>query len=241
MISALVCFSVILTALASYFALVEPENIDIHSSITEGDNKPGLIKCSSALLEKAKKKFRTLTLPEILLIIGFSLISGAAAYRLFILEIGILPCAKILFAFITCSCAAIIDAKERRIPNMLILILLGMRLMLIPLDFIIYGGSDGWRLLLMSAIGGGAALAVLFLFSVLSKGGFGMGDVKLCGAIGFAAGLSAVMYSVVFGMVLCAMFAVILLVIKKKTLKDQLAFAPFIYLGMAVCIALGRV
>ena len=187
------------------------------------------------------ERFSRMSRKTILFLICSLVLHGLMAVRLAFLGLSALPIIKIMLSLICCAAAAAVDYREKRIPNQLVLTLSGLRLLLIPVDFLVFGGTEGLHLILMSLIGGAVPLMVLFLFSVLSKGGFGMGDVKLCTAIGFMSGLASVAYPVLFGIILCAVFSVVMMIAKKKTLKDQLPFGPFIYLGMLISIGLGRV
>lgn len=140
----------------------------------------------------------------------------------------------ILFSWIL----AYIDRRERIVPNhLVVMILLVASLFLIlrisgnfPLAF-------GYVLTSLTGMlfGGG-----IFLISrVFSKKGVGMGDIKLLAAMGFYLGL----YSIV-GVLMIALFVVsgtglYLIFIKKRSIKDELPFAPFIAIGVTVGILLG--
>ena len=84
--------------------------------------------------------------------------------------------------------ATITDLRSRRIPNWLVLPFL-------VAGFAVSGWTHGWHGILQSLAG----LAVgAFLFTILSlMGGMGMGDVKLCAAIGVWIGPSQMLTALV--------------------------------------------
>lgn len=67
-----------------------------------------------------------------------------------------------------------------------------------------------------------------------------MGDVKLVAAMGYLSGIAASFYSFFFATVLCLIVTLVLLISKRKKLKDELPFGPFLYLGYVLAIILGK-
>lgn len=78
-------------------------------------------------------------------------------------------------------------------------------------------------------------LYVLALF-----GGFGGGDVKLMFAAGFFLGWKAVVAGFFVGIIIGAVYAVYLLIKKLKGMKAEIAFGPFLCLGMAIAAIAGE-
>lgn len=78
-------------------------------------------------------------------------------------------------------------------------------------------------------LGGG----LLLLVSLLTKGGFGGGDIKLMAGLGLFYGLIGTV-TVLFIAVLAALFAG--LALRRKRKEYRLPFAPFLLLG---CFAAG--
>lgn len=128
---------------------------------------------------------------------------------------------------------AIIDWKTHLIPNVSILISLCVGAVLMICEFVIYRG-EAVSTLISCALGLLCCLVVFYVLARLTKGGISMGDVKLIAVIGWILGLSSVLVIVLFAMILCAVIGIFLMISKKKHKNDQLAFAPFLFLGYSV-------
>lgn len=124
--------------------------------------------------------------------------------------------------------AALTDLRTRRIPNALTLPGTLVALVAIPL----LGVHSPLAVL------GGAGLAILLtgLAFVLSRGGFGMGDVKLSMLIGAVLGVAAVP---AFLSVACAlgMVGALVALARGGDRHTTLAFGP--YLAIAACVMWG--
>lgn len=71
-------------------------------------------------------------------------------------------------------------------------------------------------------------------------GGFGGGDVKLMFAAGFLLGWKATVAGFFIGIIIGAVYAVYLLIKKLKGMKAEVAFGPFLCIGMAVAAVAGE-
>lgn len=77
-----------------------------------------------------------------------------------------------------------------------------------------------------------AVPAVLLLISIpFGKGAFGGGDVKLLVSVGLMAGPMRLMTGVVSGILLAGIVLVVLLVLRRITLKTYVPFGPFLIAG----------
>lgn len=74
----------------------------------------------------------------------------------------------------------------------------------------------------------------ILLIILATKGAMGAGDMKLCALIGAYFGAAASLMSFLLGVILCGVFALIMLAVKKMNLKSRLAFAPFILIALAL-------
>lgn len=82
-----------------------------------------------------------------------------------------------------------------------------------------------------SILGAACGGLVLFLLWFFSKGSIGFGDVKLivlCGALSGFPGIFSLLFRSMF---LAMLYSVILLIKKKASLKTELPFVPFLFLG----------
>jgi leader peptidase (prepilin peptidase)/N-methyltransferase len=96
---------------------------------------------------------------------------------------------------------------------------------------------------LLRALLGGLALAALYgVLWFLRPEAMGLGDVKLAGLIGMAAGAlgwQAWTVAAIGGQVLGALYAVILLLAGRATRDTQFPFGPFMLLGALTALCLG--
>ena len=103
------------------------------------------------------------------------------------------------------------------------------------LDFVFR--NDAFRGQLLSGLIGLAGFLVFFyVMARITRGGIGMGDVKLIAAEGWMIGFSITLTSVFFSMIACSVAAVILMVGKKKTKQDQVPFGPFLFFGYIISL-----
>ena len=145
---------------------------------------------------------------------------------------------KVFLVYVIFSLSVLTDLKFYRIPNIFpITLIVGRIVLFIPEYFC--RKEVFLDLLKESLLGGTISLIILLIVSLISKGGFGMGDVKLLAAEGCMMGLYGVINTLLYALVCCAAGALLLLVSHKKTLKDKIPFAPFIYAGFVICVAMG--
>ncbi len=86
------------------------------------------------------------------------------------------------------------------------------------------------------------AIGVFFwLLIVVTKGkGMGGGDVKLAFFIGLVNGFPLNIVAIVLGFVIGALYSGILMLVKRKSLKDVIPFGPFLILGSALTFVFGQ-
>ena len=168
-----------------------------------------------------------------LALIGVTLISS-------ILLLGstsnLLNYAKLILLLGILQMAAIVDFKKKIIPNLLIALGIGIRLVIYVLEFILVR-EDFFAIMINDLIGFGIGFGLLFIVALISRGGLGFGDVKLFGVIGLMSGAIGTYSTLLFSMVFSAVISIVLLLLKKKGRKDSIAFGPCILLGYLVVIA----
>ena len=96
-----------------------------------------------------------------------------------------------------------------------------------------------WRIQPIESVLLGMSVGVaLLFFSVLTGGKIGSGDAVLLIVTGIYLGLEQNLELFFCGLLLCSVWALALLVIRKKSRKDSIPFVPFLlaaYMGMLVC------
>ena len=133
--------------------------------------------------------------------------------------------------------AAFIDFKHRKIPNRLILAMLGTW-GLIMMPQLVMRSGEAVDLLINSGlgflVGGGLFLAVY----IISRKGLGGGDVKFMAASGLYMGLFGIIPVIVYGMLLAAVTGGVLMLLKRVGRKDTMPLVPFLYVGILLTVFL---
>jgi leader peptidase (prepilin peptidase)/N-methyltransferase len=124
--------------------------------------------------------------------------------------------------------ASIIDIRERRIPDKLVLTGTAAGLGFSLLDPQIE--------LSTSLMGGMTAGLVLLLVHYITKGSLGLGDVKLFGCSGIYLGFEGIVSAMLISTVLSGFFSLILICINRDNKKREIPFAPFILAGVLIVI-----
>lgn len=145
---------------------------------------------------------------------------------------------RYLILMYTLPVLAWIDKKEKKIPNRILGILTLIRCVILTVEIISY--TSMWGEFLTHAIWGGTFSFVLMIAAYyISKKAVGMGDVKLFTVMGFYLGFS-LNYTVLFvSLLLAALYAVWNMLRKKLTAKDEIAFGPFVAIGLWAVLILG--
>lgn len=147
----------------------------------------------------------------------------------------ILNMSKMFVSLFCLTGAACVDFREHRIPNIFPLFMAGLGIVFLTLGFIL--SQDGAVSYVISSIFATVCTALcLLIASLLTKHGIGAGDIKLLCALSIIGGANVVGGTVFFGMIICALTAAVLLISKKKNMKESLPFGPFIYLGFIISV-----
>lgn len=135
----------------------------------------------------------------------------------------------LMMSYITVLGAAVIDYKLHVIPNVFPVFLMAGKALVILYELCCTGNVK-WDII-SSLTGFGACFAVMIIAGTFTRGGIGKGDVKLLASIGFACGAYPVFVTLTIALLYCAVVSVLLIIIKKLSMKDSLPFGPFIFLG----------
>ena len=177
------------------------------------------------------KKFRLLIF--VALVVEITL---AAEFTIF--SYSILKTIRYLLLIGVLFLIAWIDQHEKKIPNRLRLFLLWGRIFLLLLEWLVFP-SMGLSLLISSALGMLLGGGLFLLAHFIARGGIGMGDVKLFGVIGCYAGAGTIMPLIFLTIMISAVYSIVLLLLKKIKLKEELPFAPFVLIGTILTLAIG--
>jgi leader peptidase (prepilin peptidase) / N-methyltransferase len=131
----------------------------------------------------------------------------------------------------------VIDYEHHRLPNRLVYPAGAAAVVLLAVAAAI---RHEWGDYLRAIEGGVAAYAVLFALMLISPRSFGWGDVRLGGVLGAYLGYHswiAVYYGIFAGFVLGALAAIVLLGMRRATMKTAMAFGPVLLLGALVVLA----
>lgn len=126
-----------------------------------------------------------------------------------------------------------IDMEHQRVLNSISYPAIGIALLFIPL-FHFY---TPWTYVLGGLVGFG----ILFLIALLSSGAMGMGDVKLALFIGLITGYPGIVLTLFLAFVAGGLIAGVLLLLDEITLKDPIAFGPFLAFGGMITLLYGDI
>ncbi len=143
----------------------------------------------------------------------------------------------------------VIDVRSRRLPNVLVMpgyFVAAVTLILVAATSSEFQSSAGAPPLAVVPAALGALISAaaygLFLWALSIAGGMGMGDVKLAGVLGAAAGLigpTAAVLSPVLAFVLGGLVSAAILISRRGTRRTRIPFGPFMLAGFWVAVTSG--
>jgi leader peptidase (prepilin peptidase)/N-methyltransferase len=90
-----------------------------------------------------------------------------------------------------------------------------------------------------AAIGCAIGLVLFLLIALLSRGGMGLGDVKMAALMGIMLGYPNVLVAIFLAIIAGGLMAIVLLVSRKKGRKQAIPFGPFLALGTVLALIWG--
>ena len=145
--------------------------------------------------------------------------------------------AGMIFFMNTMFLITVKDIKQRIIPNSLVLALIAARL-LTSVAAGISGGNVKTELL-KAAAGMICGFIITGIAAVIPGKGMGAGDVKMYAAIGAFAGLTGVMDILIYTCLLCSVTGMVIIAVRKCSVKTFLPMAPFAYAGTIIYVITG--
>lgn len=206
----------------------EGETLDIAQNAPE---KKGII-------QRLREFFRSLTLKKWIVLATSAALTGITCFAVQSYGLETVETVKVIVCTQLLMAASMIDFFIKIIPNKLTLTMLVFGVMFLIAEFA-FMRDNFQELFLAALIGLIASFVILLIMSLATKGGLGMGDVKLISAVGFLIGIAGVFYSLTYGLLLCLAVSLTLLAMRKKTLKDFLPFGPFFFIGFVISIVIG--
>lgn len=166
------------------------------------------------------------------------LVTAALCVEFYLLEYSFLKILRYAVLAGALFLLAWIDQKSKRIPNKILAGLIAARIVILVFEWMVFPDL-GLSLLFSSVAGaliGGGMFMVCYL---ISRGGIGAGDVKLFAVIGWIVGSGSILTVSFLTVMVSAGYSIIMLLLKKTSLKEEIPFAPFILVGTVLTMALG--
>ena len=110
---------------------------------------------------------------------------------------------------------------------------------LLAIIYIIIGGCLGEVRILNNLLGGLIGYGIIFLIIILT-GGMGEGDADIAGICGLFVGIKGVLVALFLAIILGGIFASIVLILKIKDRKSEIAFGPYIAIGTLIWLLIGQ-
>ncbi|UWF76799.1 MULTISPECIES: prepilin peptidase [Microbacterium] len=133
----------------------------------------------------------------------------------------------------------VIDAREHRLPNRIVLPTLAALVALVVVDALATGESGRMLRALLGGLALGAFYAILHL---VSRQGVGGGDVKLAAVIGLVLawhGWQTLLIGAAGAFVLGAVYALALMALRRADRSTRIAFGPWMILGAVLGMVAG--
>lgn len=132
-----------------------------------------------------------------------------------------------IIAAVCMTVLAIVDIREKAIP-VTFLVAFGI----MAVGYVLMEGEGEWRPVLYSLIPGVFLLAV----SLCTRESIGYGDGWVVLALGLLTGAEGCFMAVFTGLLLSALFSLVLLAVHKVNGKSRLPFLPFLTIGLGVFV-----
>ncbi|MBQ8627784.1 MAG: prepilin peptidase [Agathobacter sp.] len=183
--------------------------------------------------EEKEVRFEKSKIISIIAVVCF--LSAICAFKIVASVSDPINLCKMLISLIVVVGSACFDYREHRIPNIFPLILSLSGIVLLVIGFIVQQNGAMSYVISSSFAAVGCAIC-LTVASALTGQGIGAGDIKLMSALALVGGVYLICGVLFYSVIICAIVAVILLIFRKKSLKEAVPFGPFILLGYVITI-----
>ena len=138
---------------------------------------------------------------------------------------------KLLALFYLFFAAAVIDGQLYIIPNMLVSAAAVLWLLVVAWSVLAEKNTLLFSLL-YSLIGFSFGGGALFVCRVLMKNSLGFGDVKIMAVTGAVCGFYKTFNILFYGLLICSVYSICLLLLKKADRSTEVPLAPFLFAGL---------
>ena len=159
------------------------------------------------------------------------LATGILSVMVYLFSVG--PVVNLIFNLIIVYALIVIflsDLLYRTIPDQIVYPVIAIALLWLIIN-------QQWLSILS---GLGAALFFLFLVLLTRWQGMGLGDVKLAGLMGLILGFPSIIVALYLAFLTGALVGVILILMKRKKLRSEIAFGPFLVLSTLIALFWGE-
>lgn len=132
------------------------------------------------------------------------------------------------------------DYYEYKIPNEVILVMIGSRVLLMVWELLVLK-KDFFNEVKESVIACVLIGIFLILVHLIFKNSIGMGDIKLMMVMALYQSFYGSFSSIFFSMIVICISGIVLMAAKKKNRKDVLPFAPAVLLGTCISVAISGI
>jgi leader peptidase (prepilin peptidase)/N-methyltransferase len=149
-----------------------------------------------------------------------------------------LPAFLLLFAVLLA--VAVIDLQHYIVPNRIVFPTVALA---VPLLVLAAALEREWGSLVRALAGAAIAFGGLLLVNLVNPRGMGMGDVKLALVLGLFLGwlgFDHVALGLFLGFLLGAVIGIVLIVLRLRTRKQHVPFAPFLAAGTVLAVLFGE-
>ena len=171
------------------------------------------------------------------MVIILATVAGLSGYNASKSDLDLTAVLRLSTAVVIFPCAAITDIETELLPNFLSVVMIISRIILAAVEFFL-NQNEALTGIISSMIVLIVCFVFLLIMSVITHGGLGGGDIKLLAATGFLCDIMIAIGTYIIGLFLCALVSLILLISKKKTVKDVLPLGPFICAGYFISVIL---
>lgn len=156
-------------------------------------------------------------------------ILGVAAFVLVELQ-GISVPQKVEFIIVTLICLLIssVDIAVKKIPNILLLILITTKALFLAIDFS--------KEALVQSLWGFVVAIVIFILPSLLRIKVGAGDIKLAAVIGLYLGINGFLQAMLIMAITISVYGIFLITRKLGNFKSLAAMGPYLALGFIITL-----